>query len=175
MTKRKRQKTAAIHKQSAPVGAPTSYTPEKAEHICQGLIEGRKLTEICQDLGMPTTPSVIFRWRMRHPEFATLYAQARQEQTDAMGHEIVDIADKSTPETVHVDKLRVDSRKWVMARLNALQWGDRLAVDQTTTVKDLSEQEITDRLERLAAADPTLRALLERAGTLAADGPKTQH
>lgn len=40
------------------MSAPTAYSEEIAERILDGLMEGRTLTGICSDPGMPSTSTV---------------------------------------------------------------------------------------------------------------------
>ncbi len=57
------------------------------------------------------------------------YARAREAQADKYFQEIVEIADAATPETVNVARLRVDSRKFAVARLAPKKYGDRISHD----------------------------------------------
>jgi Bacteriophage Sf6, terminase small subunit-like len=49
---------------------------------------------------------------------------AREAQADKYFQEIIEIADAATPETVNVARLRVDSRKFTVARLAPKKYGD---------------------------------------------------
>src|SRR5215468_10762345 len=51
----------------------------------------------------------------------------REAQADKYFQEIVEIADAATPETVHVARLRVDSRKFTVARLAPKKYGDHIS------------------------------------------------
>jgi hypothetical protein len=53
----------------------------------------------------------------------------REEQDDHYFQEIIDIADTATPETVNVARLRVDSRKFAVARLAPKKYGDHMSDD----------------------------------------------
>jgi hypothetical protein len=84
------------------------------------------------------------RWLAEHQEFRDQYARAREAQADYWAEEIVEIADDgtndyvdrqnkdgSTYETVnseHINRsrLRVDTRKWLMARMAPKKYGDRI-------------------------------------------------
>jgi hypothetical protein len=55
------------------------------------------------------------------------YARAREAQADKYFQEIVEIADAATPETVNVARLRVDSRKFTVARLAPKKYGDHIS------------------------------------------------
>jgi len=51
----------------------------------------------------------------------------REAQADKYFQEIVEIADAATPETVNVARLRVDSRKFTVARLAPKKYGDHIS------------------------------------------------
>ena len=59
-------------------------------------------------------------------DFLERYARAREAQADKYFQEIVEIADAATPETVNVARLRVDSRKFTVARLAPKMYGDHV-------------------------------------------------
>ena len=53
--------------------------------------------------------------------------RAREAQADKYFQEIIEIADAATPETVNVARLRVDSRKFAVARLAPKKYGDHIS------------------------------------------------
>src|SRR5215831_14334801 len=53
--------------------------------------------------------------------------RAREAQADKYFQEIIEIADAATPETVNVARLRVDSRKFTVARLAPKKYGDHIS------------------------------------------------
>ena len=79
------------------------------------------------------SPSVLGsnkRWlRSTGYDFRDQYARAREAQADKYFQEIIEIADAATPETVNVARLRVDSRKFTVARLAPKKYGDRISHD----------------------------------------------
>ena len=108
------------------------YTPEIAAYICEQLIEGRTLTEICQHADMPHRISVI-RWQEAHPDFATAYARAREAQADKVDDMIMDIGRNARPETANSDRVRLTALQWRAARLKPGVYGDR--IEQVHDVK----------------------------------------
>src|ERR1041385_4379143 len=104
---------------------PSSYTQEKADAICERLINGESLRKICLDPDMPDA-STVCRW-LAHEDnelFRQQYARAREAQADTLADEILDIADdgsndfmgddeKYNGDAVQRSKLRVDARKWL--------------------------------------------------------------
>ena len=63
----------------------------------------------------------------RNEDFLERYARAREAQADKYFQEIIEIADAATPETVNVARLRVDSRKFTVARLAPKKYGDHIS------------------------------------------------
>src|SRR5260370_35447052 len=68
-----------------------------------------------------------FRRILWNEDFLERYARAREAQADKYFQEIIEIADAATPETVNVARLRVDSRKFTVARLAPKKYGDHIS------------------------------------------------
>ena len=81
------------------------------------------------------------RWLEAHLEFRDQYARARELQAEHWAEEIIEIADDSRndfiekegraaleaeSENINRSRLRVDTRKWLMARLAPKKYGDRV-------------------------------------------------
>lgn len=124
-------------------GRPSSYSAEKAAAICIRLGLGESLREICRDEDMPDK-STVMRWLAAHAEFRDQYAGAREAQADYYAEEIIEISDDgsndwmkrqrtdgSTEEVENKEvlarsRLRVDTRKWLMARMAPKKYGDKV-------------------------------------------------
>ena len=126
-----------------PGGRPSKFTPELAAEICRRMMEGESLREIGRDPAMPK-PITIRMWTLdgKHREFSKQYALAREAQADHYFDEIFEIADDGSNDWVerqrrngqmeivldreHVDRsrLRIDSRKWALARMSPKKYGD---------------------------------------------------
>src|SRR5260370_18782436 len=68
-----------------------------------------------------------FRRILWNEDFLERYARAREAQADKYFQEIIEIADAATPETVNVARLRVDSRKFTVARLAPKKYGAHIS------------------------------------------------
>lgn len=113
-------------------GRPSEFTPETANAICERLIDGESLRRICRDDDMPSA-STVCRWLSQNEAFREQYAHARDAQADTLADAILDIADGSEvaePDAVQVarDRLRVDSRKWLAAKMAPKRYGDKVAL-----------------------------------------------
>ena len=80
---------------------------------------------------MPSTQT-FYKWIDEDVDKSKRYARATSQRAEFMFEEILDISDKSTPENVQVDKLRVDSRKWMLAKMQPTKYGDKIDI----TTKD---------------------------------------
>lgn len=129
-------------------GRPTDYTQDLADRICERLALGYSMRSVCKADDMPAMSSV-FKWLREIPEFSEQYAKAKQEATDAMAEDLLDIADDGTNDymedadgnvkyngdSVQRSRLRVDTRKWLMSKMKPKKYGEKL--DLTTNGKDL--------------------------------------
>lgn len=141
------------------------YTEAVGLEICELVTEGKTLTAICAGENMPAARTVL-RWLRDHAEFATIYDRARQSRADAWAEEIIQIADDTSQdytdrersdgstarvldaEHVQRSRLRIDSRKWLMAKAAPKKYGEHLTVDQTSEVtlkQDLDLSHLTKR------------------------------
>jgi len=109
-------------------GRPSDYLPEVAADICSLLADGESLRKVCERPGMPNK-ATIFRWLAQHDEFRDQYAKATETRADAIFEEMFDIADNVAEEAAAVGKarLRIDTRKWALARMNPKKYGDKVS------------------------------------------------
>ncbi|PXW18996.1 ubiquitin carboxyl-hydrolase [Pantoea sp. JKS000250] len=112
----------------AKTGRPSDYLPEVAADICSLLADGESLRKVCERPGMPAK-ATVFRWLAQHQEFRDQYAKATETRADAIFEEMFDIADDATEESAAVAKarLRIDTRKWALARMNPKKYGDKVS------------------------------------------------
>jgi len=161
-----------------------SYSSEMAEAICAEIITGRSLPDISRDPGMPHVRT-IFRWLANQPEFQRLYELACLSRTHALAEEIIAISDDDSADwieepakhgagvvrradnaAVQRARLKVDSRKWLLSKLQPRKYGDRVSAELTGAnggpIK--TEQAFPDELKSWSDEDLfTLREILLRA------------
>ena len=116
--------------------AQVRYDEGLAELICDQIVEGKSLRTICQGEQMPDRKSVR-RWVKDRPEFALLYAEAKEDAADAFAEELIEISDEAVPTddrgrldagTVQKQRLKIDTRKWIASKLKPRSYGDKLDV-----------------------------------------------
>lgn len=167
------------------IGRPTDYTTELGNEICDVIACSSKgLAPLCKENKHWPNPDTVYSWRNKHKEFAEKYAIAKQRQIEVIVDEILVIADDASKDTViKVDddgnekafcnaewinrsRLRIDTRKWLAAKLVPRLYGNKdeyinlkvpdglsssegLVVMSETVFKALASQEITPEQARL--------------------------
>ncbi len=125
---------------------PTIFNDELASTICRRLALGESARQICRDDSMPAL-STLMKWVTDADKigFSEQYARARDCQADFYADEIVDIADELAEDAdsnaIQRARLRVDSRKWKVARMSPRKYGDKQQVDHVSS--DFSMQPTT--------------------------------
>ena len=136
-------------------GKPSDYLPEVAADICAKLADGESLRKVCERPGMPSKTSV-FRWLAENVEFRDQYAKATDSRADAIFEEMFEIADDAPEESAAVAKarLRIDTRKWALARMNPKKYGDKVTQDIDIKSSDGSMSPKPTMI-RLVGVEPT--------------------
>lgn len=135
------------------MGRPSTYTQDLADLICERAAMGMSARRNMTPEDMPAL-STFFKWLREHEDFSQQYARAKEEATEAMSEDLLDIADDGsndymedeymkgkTPgwalngENIQRSKLRVDTRRWLMAKMKPRKYGDKL--DLSTNGKDM--------------------------------------
>ena len=71
---------------------------------------------------------------------------------DTLASECLDIADGATPETVAADKLRIETRRWLLSRWSPERYGDAKASGESgatvVVVTGVPREQLVDAVER---------------------------
>lgn len=149
-------------------GRPSRYTNKLADKICKMIAEGQSVRSICSKKDM-ISMQTFFRWRRENEEFREQYARACEERSYRYAEEIIEIADDATNdymeqhdesdeltgyklngENIQRSRLRIDTRKWLMSKLNPKVYGDKL--DMTTNGNDIGVTLSASQAEQLLNA-----------------------
>lgn len=114
---------------------PTKRTDQVIEQILAAITAGDPLRKACDAAGVGA--STFMGWVASDEDLAERYARAKRLQAELLAAELVEIADTEpgttdsggtdTGKVQHL-KLRVDTRKWILAKLLPKVYGDKLAI-----------------------------------------------
>jgi hypothetical protein len=127
---------------------PAEFSDEIFDEICDRMAGGQGLRKICEDPEMPSRQTFL-RWIEKDTGRQNRYQAAREALMDWYSEEILTIAWDSSRDTIPADgkkparcdnewvnrsRLKVDTLKFLMAKLHPKRYGDRLpeAVEQRT-------------------------------------------
>ena len=127
------------------------YSQEKADAICARLVEGLSLRKASAAEGV--APSSVLEWVETNPAFAEQYARARARGYELLADEIIEISDDATGDVIETEhgprvdaervarsKLRVDSRKWMLAKMLPKVYGDKVDLNHSGKVSIFATQ-----------------------------------
>lgn len=137
-----------LNKPKHPGGRPTKYSKELADRICEQIstsIFG--LETICSNNPDFPNPSNIFVWLIKYPEFQEKYDKAREHQCNVMADKILQVAWDDARDTIESERgetcnsewisrsrLKVDSLKWLLTKLQPRKYGEKVQNDTTVTL-----------------------------------------
>ena len=122
---------------------PRPYNPKVGDQICTKISEGASLRSILRNDKMPSRPT-FYKWIRASETFANQYARACEDRADAIFDDMFDIADDASndmtrdaetgqerlnSEHVQRSRLRIDTRKWALARMAPKKYGDKMDVN----------------------------------------------
>jgi hypothetical protein len=137
-------KTSKASKPQRDKGArPSKFSQEMADAICEQIVLGKSMRQICQQQDMPAERTVYY-WLEKDREFCQQYARAREAQADLFFDECLAIANDRTGDyvTAHTEegktfervnhehiqrsRLRVDTLKWAAGKLAPKKYGEHV-------------------------------------------------
>lgn len=130
--------------ESKKMGRPELYSDELADLLLARIASTPAgLRTICAADDMPGIVTVM-KWLREKPDFSIRYARAKDEQADLLAEDALDVS--NTPEIGHKTeisqfgqkvisgdmiehrRLKVETRKWLAAKLKPKKYGNRLNV-----------------------------------------------
>lgn len=156
----------------------STYTDETAETICARMTEGESLRAICRDQAMPSYRTA-FNWLAINEDFRERYELAMQIRSQAIFEDMLDIADDGrndwmqkrnadgeaigwveNGENARRSSIRLDARKWVLARMAPKKYGDKLDLNHSGAVSTSDELDLSglSRDERAVMKELLLKA-----------------
>lgn len=141
-------------------------TAEERQTILQGVIDGKSVSEVCR--AGKISRYWFYQDLLADADFANNYARADAMRADAEFDKMLAIADTpeigekrkinadGTIETTEGDmiehrRLQIETRKWVLGKMNARKYGDKLAVGGADDLPPI-KHDTTDIARRIAFA-----------------------
>lgn len=140
---------------------PTKYNQKLVKKICEVVsTHPEGLKKLCGMFEWMPAEAQINKWRIKYPEFRVLYAQAKLIQAELLAEDCLDIADDTRLDTItktnkdgeeyevannewiNRSRLRVDTRKWLAAKLLPKLYGDAKRVEDLEGQNDMLRQEL---------------------------------
>ena len=118
-----------------------AFNQVAADAVCDLIRDGKSLRAACRELEL--APSTILLWSKENKEFSEQYARAREVGYKLLADEIIDIADEKevqvrydgedtildlSPTAIARNRLRVDTRKWMLSKMLPKIYGDKLEI-----------------------------------------------
>jgi hypothetical protein len=113
------------------------FTQEKGDQVCALLAEGSSLRKAAAACGV--SASHVLDWTKGNAEFGEQYARARARGYELLADEIIEISDDASHDVIQTEqgekpntefvarsRLRVDSRKWMLAKMLPKVYGDKI-------------------------------------------------
>jgi hypothetical protein len=134
-------------------GVKSSYTDITARKICAKILDGESLNSICKNPRFPNIQAVK-KWLIdpRFSAFREMYYYARRGAVELLMDEVIEIADntgndwietydkdgkvnglKPNTEAIQRSRVRIDTRKWLAAKLIPRIYGEKLEIEHGVT------------------------------------------
>lgn len=138
-------------------------------NILAEMMTGRSLRSILRDPNMPNSDT-IYQWILEDKKKSDQYARAADIRADEIFDEMMNISDETDSDIITLDdgrevvnnnvisrdRLRIDTRKWILSKMNPKKYGDKVdfssndgsMTPKTTIITTLTEKELTERLKK---------------------------
>ena len=110
------------------------------ERVVEDIYRGRSLQSLIEDDYRVISYEDFLRWVKRDPMRHERFKEAQEMRTEFLAGEILEIADgvdaidPASSDTVNRDKLRIDTRKWLMGAHNKKRYGEVKQVELAGTI-----------------------------------------
>lgn len=132
------------------MSVPTLYGPEVIERIVEQLAEGKSLTAICKQRGMPSR-SQVQRWMLSDSDIAARLMDAREIGFAFRAEEAVAAAKRAKDPIA--GRLAFDAERWYLGKLsNAFREKPLTVGVQVNVDRDDAFAAVAGALDRAAAA-----------------------
>jgi len=156
----------AVNKGGHPIVWDEAKKNEAFEKIIERITNGESLRQIIYNADRNVFPTfnLFFKWLAQNKELAYQYGQACEIRSEFVFDEMFEIADDSSKDIQEVElpdgrfvdkvdyehiqrsKLRIDTRKWALSKMNPKKYGEKLdltskdeSINKTANVDEIME------------------------------------
>jgi hypothetical protein len=104
-----------------------TYSPITCDLVCRKIGEGKSLSAICRERGMPPLDA-IFRWRRDHPEFDAQIREAKRMRAEYFEEKAIEAAEEAKESTAKASRLKFDAYSWGAEVNDRSQYGKQTKV-----------------------------------------------
>jgi hypothetical protein len=119
----------ARKKEEGKTGRPSTFSADLVTVILTRIMAGESLRKVCDTEGMPAR-STVHLWLTADSSFSDQYARACEIRAEHLFDEMFDIADNEKGDPTR-DRLRVDTRKWALSKMNPKKYSDKITAQHT--------------------------------------------
>jgi hypothetical protein len=114
------------------------YSDQIADQICERLIEGESMRQICSSKGFPSRASIL-RWMDEFPDFEAKCARARVLQADLMDDRVLEVANNVESGALEpkAGSVVLSALQWRASKLAPKKYGDKLQTEHSGEVKTI--------------------------------------
>lgn len=105
------------------------------ERVVEEIYKGRSLQSLIENDDRIVSYEHFLRWIKKNPTRHDRFREAQEMRTEFIAGEILEIADglgsidPTSSDTVNRDKLRIDTRKWLMGAHNRKRYGESKQIE----------------------------------------------
>lgn len=139
-------------------GRPTTITPEIIEQIFEWVAQGNSENKFFDAPGTPGWSTWCFYKSKADRDFQDRYARAKSSCFQVWQRKLIDIATdesrdlqpdgkggfKSDNTAVNRDRLKIDTMKWIMSKLESKVYGDKLDTTNESNIS-IKHENVVDR------------------------------
>lgn len=119
--------------------------------LCERIIAGESQTAIAKSIGVSI--ATLFNWISRDSERSARARDARRTAAGSFADMAVQVLSDAS-DVFELTKARelASHYRWQASKANPKEFGDKIEIDQRTTLTDLTEEQLDAKLERLINA-----------------------
>ena len=109
-------------------------TQQLSKSICQKLMEGKPLTQICKDKDYPSL-STIYKWISQNKEFAKDIINSRRIGCQTYLDKMIEELELADNKNIMVIREKLHHYRWLSSKLMPALYGDKQEIVQDTKIE----------------------------------------